>query len=65
MSKNGGGKIINISSIWSKISKSNRTLYSTMKTGIIGMTRSMAIEWAKNNILIKIKDIVHIIMKYH
>lgn len=52
MSKNDGGKIINISSIWSKISKSNRTLYSTMKTGIIGMTRSMAIEWAKNNILI-------------
>jgi len=52
MSKNGGGKVINISSIWSKISKVNRTLYSTMKTGIIGMTRSMAIDWAKQNIII-------------
>ena len=52
MALNGGGKIINIASIWSVISKTNRTLYSTMKTGIIGMTRSMAIEWAKQNILI-------------
>ncbi len=52
MTLNGGGKIINIASIWSVISKTNRTLYSTMKTGIIGMTRSMAIEWAKQNILI-------------
>ena len=52
MSKNDGGKIVNISSIWSTIAKANRTLYSTMKTGIIGMTKSMAIEWSDNQILI-------------
>lgn len=52
MVNNGGGKIINIGSIWNVKSKKNRSLYSTMKTGLIGMTRSMAIEYASKNILI-------------
>ena len=33
-------------------SKINRTLYSTMKSGINGLTRSMAVEWASSNILV-------------
>ena len=52
MSKNEGGRIVNISSIWSVISKSQRTLYSTMKAGINGMTRSMSVEWGNRRILI-------------
>jgi len=52
MSKQGGGHIVNIASIWSVISKSNRTLYSTMKSGLAGMTRSMAVEWADKNVII-------------
>ena len=52
MAEAGGGKIVNIASIWSVISKENRTLYSTMKSGLHGLTRSMAVEWAKNNVLI-------------
>mgnify|MGYP003706118831 CR=1 FL=1 len=52
MSKNHGGKIINIASIWSVVSKEHRTLYSTFKTGLLGLTRSMAIEWASKNILV-------------
>ena len=52
MSKNEGGRIVNISSIWSVISKSQRTLYSTMKAGINGMTRSMSVEWGNRGILI-------------
>ena len=52
MSNNEGGRIVNISSIWSIISKSHRTLYSTMKAGINGMTRSMSVEWGNRRILI-------------
>jgi 3-oxoacyl-[acyl-carrier protein] reductase len=46
------GRIIHIASIWSVVSKSQRSLYSTMKTGLLGMTRAMAAEWAQQNILI-------------
>ena len=52
MSESEGGKIINISSIWSLVSKENRTLYSTFKTGLVGLTRAMAVEWAPKNILV-------------
>jgi 3-oxoacyl-[acyl-carrier protein] reductase len=52
MAEAGGGKIVNIASIWSVISKEHRTLYSTMKSGLHGLTRSMAVEWAKSNVLI-------------
>jgi 3-oxoacyl-[acyl-carrier protein] reductase len=52
MTKIGGGKIVNIASIWSVVTKKNRTLYSTMKAAIHGLTRSMAVEWASSNILI-------------
>ena len=52
MALKGGGKIIHIASIWSVISKSNRSLYSTMKTGLIGLTRASAVEWASRNVLI-------------
>ena len=42
------GKIVNISSIWGVKSKKYRSLYSTVKTGIIGMTKSTSIEMAPN-----------------
>ncbi len=46
------GRIVNISSIWSAISKKGRVLYSTTKSGLNGMTRSMALELAQHGILI-------------
>ena len=46
------GRIIHIASIWSVVSKADRSLYSTMKTGLLGMTRATAVEWASHNILI-------------
>lgn len=52
MARSGGGRIVNIGSIWSVISKEHRTLYSTMKSGLLGLSRSMAVEWAKKNVLI-------------
>ena len=52
MAEAGGGRIVNIASIWSVVTKENRTLYSTMKSGLHGLTRSMAVEWAPKSILI-------------
>lgn len=52
MKKNNFGRIVNISSIWSVISKPYRSLYSGTKSGIVGLTRSLALEFAKNNITI-------------
>ena len=48
----GGGRIVNIASIWSVISKEWRTLYSTTKAGLVGMTRSMSVEWGARGVLV-------------
>ena len=52
MKKRGYGRIVNIASIWSHITKSERSLYTTSKTGLVGFTRSMAVEYASSNILV-------------
>jgi len=52
MKKQNYGRIVNIASIWSKISKSGRSLYTTSKTGLVGFTRAMAVEYASSNILV-------------
>ena len=52
MKKQKYGRIVNIASIWSEISKSGRSLYTTSKTGLVGFTRSMAVEYASSNILV-------------
>ena len=36
----------------SVITKEQRTLYTTMKTALSGLTRAMAVEWGPNNILV-------------
>ena len=46
------GRIVNISSIWSLVSKERRVAYSASKSGINGLTRSLAIELAPYNILV-------------
>jgi 3-oxoacyl-[acyl-carrier protein] reductase len=52
MKKQNYGRIVNIASIWSQVSKSGRSLYITSKTGLAGFTRSMAAENAVDNILV-------------
>ena len=52
MSRAGGGRIVNIASIWSVITKAQRSLYSATKTGIIGLTRALAAEWGSAGILV-------------
>lgn len=52
MTANGEGRIVNIGSIWSVITKAHRSLYSSAKTGITGLTRALAAEFGKSGILI-------------
>lgn len=52
MQKNRYGRIVNISSLWSLVSRPGRVNYSISKSAINGMTRSLAIELAQYNILV-------------
>jgi 3-oxoacyl-[acyl-carrier protein] reductase len=51
MLKKKWGRIVNISSVWGKISKQGRASYSTSKFGIDGLTVAMANEFASQGIL--------------
>lgn len=46
------GRIINVCSIWSKITRPKRSLYTMTKNGLHGLTQTMAIELAKYNIIV-------------
>ncbi|MBM4417036.1 MAG: SDR family oxidoreductase [Chloroflexi bacterium] len=50
MSAHGGGKIIHIASMTSYRGFSDIALYGIAKTGVVGMTRYMAVEWARYDI---------------
>jgi len=52
MKENGYGRIVNISSIAGIISREKRCAYTSSKAGLIGLTRSMAIELAPYGILV-------------
>jgi 3-oxoacyl-[acyl-carrier protein] reductase len=52
MKKSKYGKILNVSSIAGIISKSCQNSYSATKAGLLGLTRSIALELASNNILV-------------
>ena len=52
MLKNKFGRIVNITSVVGHTGNAGQTNYSASKAGIIGMSKSLAIEYAKKNITI-------------
>ena len=50
MIENGGGKIINISTVATDIPPKHQTKYVVAKSGLVGLTRSLAVELSAKNI---------------
>ena len=46
------GRIVNITSIFGLVSKSQRLSYSTSKFALNGMTRALALDYAEDNVLV-------------
>ena len=52
MKENKYGRIVNVSSIWSQVSRDGRSIYSASKAAIDSLTRSFALELSPYNILV-------------
>ena len=52
MLKRGSGRIINVASISGKEGNPNMVPYSSAKAGVIGLTKALAKEVARNNVLV-------------
>jgi len=52
MRKRGWGRVVNISSIWGKISKAYRVPYSASKFAIDGLTAAISAEIASEGVLV-------------
>lgn len=52
MKAQGWGRIVNISSVFSLVTKEKRTAYSAMKSGLNGLTRTAAVELGPSGILV-------------
>jgi NAD(P)-dependent dehydrogenase (short-subunit alcohol dehydrogenase family) len=50
LQKSGRGRIVNIASLNSFVSFFEVTAYAASKAGVLGLTRSLAVEWAKQGI---------------
>lgn len=48
--RNGGGSVVNISSIHAHLTRRGLFPYAAAKAGVLGLTRSMALELAEDNI---------------
>ncbi len=52
MKRDNYGRIVNITSIWSSITRPGRSLYALTKTGIVGLTKTLSVELAEHNIMV-------------
>ena len=46
------GRIVNIASIWSVVTRPGRLSYSTSKMALLGINKTLAVEWARYNVLV-------------
>ena len=52
MSERGWGRILNLGSIMSVISMAGRTPYASSKAAVLGLTRTLALEWATKGVTV-------------
>ncbi len=52
MKKNRWGRVVNIGSLWSKLSRKGRSIYSSSKYALMGLTVTAALEYASYNVLV-------------
>jgi NAD(P)-dependent dehydrogenase (short-subunit alcohol dehydrogenase family) len=52
MARSGGGRIIHLASVTGQVGAAQLTAYCASKGGLIAMTRSLAVEWARHGILV-------------
>ena len=52
MIKKKWGRIVNISSIWGVVTRPGRLSYSVSKMALLGINKTLAVEWAKYNVLV-------------
>jgi 3-oxoacyl-[acyl-carrier protein] reductase len=52
MAHQGWGRIVNISSIYSQVSRAGRSAYGASKAGLNSLTRTAALEYAEHGILV-------------
>ncbi len=52
MKNRGYGRIVNISSIWSGVTKAGRSMYASSKAAINAFTRNAAVEFGPYNVLV-------------
>lgn len=52
MAERGWGRIIHLGSILSAIGIAGRTPYASSKAGLLGLTRTLALEWATRNVTV-------------
>jgi 3-oxoacyl-[acyl-carrier protein] reductase len=52
MVERGWGRIVNVSSIWAVVTKPRRFAYTVAKTGLVGATRSLAVELAPHGVIV-------------
>jgi NAD(P)-dependent dehydrogenase (short-subunit alcohol dehydrogenase family) len=52
MRRRAWGRIVNISSIFGIVTRARRAAYSTAKAGLAGLTRTLAVELGRDNVLV-------------
>jgi len=46
------GRVVNIASIWSVITRPGRSMYTASKNALVGLTKTLSVEWASKNVLV-------------
>lgn len=52
MAHRGWGRIVNLGSVMSAVGLTGRAPYTAAKTGIVGLTRTLALEWAERGVTV-------------